>query len=187
VLAASITGWGGQSLVQEAFRHQRRLGAERVLYRADGRPMTARTCCGIRSVRTWRRANGSSRSIHELAGPRDLATTQRYMHLSTRWAPTTTRAARAPTRARARPLLQAGLVYGTKHRNRLHRPRNQSADQPISRVTVGRLGMNGEPQRNRTGGGRCAPPSDYSPSSLVRSNESSRLHSAVGIHPRTYF
>jgi integrase len=88
--------------LREALQHHRHLRGQRVLYRADGQPMSASAL--IEAIqRAARRANlrnngphilrhtfcshlamrgAAPRAIQELAGHRDVGTTQRYMHLS---------------------------------------------------------------------------------------------------------
>ena len=61
--------------LQDALRAHRHLRGPRVLHRRDGTNMTASAIVEV-VVRA------APRAIQELAGHRDLATTQRYMHLS---------------------------------------------------------------------------------------------------------
>jgi site-specific recombinase XerD len=86
----------------EALRASRHLRGPRVLCHDDGRPLTQRQVQGLvlRAARRAQLRNGGvhvlrhtfcshlamrgapARAIQELAGHRDLSTTQRYMHLS---------------------------------------------------------------------------------------------------------
>lgn len=88
--------------LRHALKHHRHLRGQRVLYRGDGQTMTASALIetiGRAARRANVRNNGShilrhtfcshlamrgvpARAIQELAGHRDLSTTQRYMHLS---------------------------------------------------------------------------------------------------------